>query len=152
MSDEHWLRAAMLDDTVVADLLLHLSGNNDTNDDGDLSPSPFTFLMKPLPPSWGTRHPRSKPPSTSSSMSAPPEKTREPRRSPTTPLSWTGGASPSDGGCEETSSLNFPPPPSDRFRSKVCPPSTCQLFSYFFRVVNKRNCSFTYRRISPFSD
>ncbi|KAL9231510.1 hypothetical protein vseg_006733 [Gypsophila vaccaria] len=122
MSDERWLRTAMLDDTLVADLLLRLSVPNDSADGP--SPSALSFLMTPLPRSWGARQPRSKPPpSTSSSVSA--EKKREPRRSPTTPLSWTGGAEPSDGGCEESSSLNFLPPPpppsssSDRFRSKV---------------------------------
>ncbi|KAK9742199.1 hypothetical protein RND81_03G154900 [Saponaria officinalis] len=103
MNDERWLKAAISDDAVVADILLRLRHSPDT-------PPP------PLPPSWGTRQPRSKPSTSSLSMSAATvaAEKRDTRRSPTTPLSWT-----SEGGCEESSSLNLQHQPSDRFRSKI---------------------------------
>ncbi|KAH9620617.1 hypothetical protein KSS87_017324 [Heliosperma pusillum] len=97
MKDEWWLRAAISDDTIVADILLRLK------DASYPSPSPSSFL----PPSWGLRQPRSKP---SSSSSVQPDKNNtDTRRSPTTPLSWS----------EDSSSLNFIPPLSDPVRSKV---------------------------------
>ncbi|XP_021769413.1 uncharacterized protein LOC110733643 [Chenopodium quinoa] len=108
MKDE-WLRAAIIDDTVVADLLLRLKESPTS--------SSSSFILKPLPPSWGLRQRRSKPPSSSSSA----DKKRETRRSPTTPLSWTCAASPSEG-CDESLSFHtnhLHPQPFDRFRSKI---------------------------------
>ncbi|KAL9230287.1 hypothetical protein vseg_005660 [Gypsophila vaccaria] len=103
MANEPWLTAAISDDTVVADILLRLKHSPDT--------------LPPLPPTWGTRQPRSKPstssPSLSTSTAAVDDKTHT-RRSPTTPLSWT-----SEGGCEDSSSLNLPHPPPLRSRSKI---------------------------------
>ncbi|XP_074287078.1 uncharacterized protein LOC141612243 [Silene latifolia] len=98
MKDEWWLRAAISDVAIVADILLRLK------DSSYPCPSPSSFLQ----PSWGVRQPRSKP---SSSSSLPPEKNNntDTRRSPTTPLSWS----------EDSSSLNFIPPPSDPIRSKI---------------------------------
>uniref|UniRef100_A0A803N6L0 NAD(P)-binding domain-containing protein n=1 Tax=Chenopodium quinoa TaxID=63459 RepID=A0A803N6L0_CHEQI len=81
------------------------------------SSQPSSFILKPLPLSWGLRQRRSKPPSSSSSA----DKKRETRRSPTTPLSWTCTASPSEG-CDESLSSHtnhLHPQPSDHFRSKV---------------------------------
>ncbi|KNA17137.1 hypothetical protein SOVF_082910 [Spinacia oleracea] len=113
MKDE-WFRAAISDDTVVADLLLRLKEFPSSS-----SSQACSFILKPLPPSWGLRQRRSKPPSSSSSGG---DKRRETRRSPTTPLSWTcggGAASPSEGCDESLSSHHIHPPPPDRYRSKI---------------------------------
>lgn len=100
--DEWWLRAAVSDDRLVAELLLRLKDSS-------------AAVMKPLPPSWGIRQPRSSV-----------EKKKEtPRRSPTTPLSFggaSGAASPSYGYEDSSGHHNEArPQPSDRFKSKISP-------------------------------
>lgn len=83
MKDE-WVRAAMTDDTLVVELLLRLK-------------NPLPSISQSLPFTWGLKQPRS----TSTSRSRlPPAASRcdvavSTRCSPTTPLSWSGGASPS---------------------------------------------------------
>ncbi|CAO2816902.1 unnamed protein product [Amaranthus hypochondriacus] len=124
MKDD-WFSAAITDDNIVAGLLLRLK-ESPSPSSSTTSIRPASFILKPLPPSWGLRLPRSKPNTTSSSSHVPvvchgTKKRREStRRSPTTPLSWScGGASPSDGCDESLSSHHIQPPPSDRFRSKI---------------------------------
>lgn len=81
MMKDEWIRAAMSDDMVVAELLLRLKQSH-------ASPP----LLTPF--KWGLRLPRSRSSSRCDVVSV--RKDREPtRRSPTTPLSWSGGASPS---------------------------------------------------------
>lgn len=108
MKDEWWLKAAIYDDTLVAELLLRLKDSIS----GDPSSS-----CSVLPPSWGVRQPRS----------SVEKKKDTPRRSPTTPLSFAASdgcddssdhhrrrrrldAAASGAGCSHS---------SDRFRSKV---------------------------------
>ncbi|KAH9625289.1 hypothetical protein KSS87_009047 [Heliosperma pusillum] len=116
MKSERWLRAAVLDDKLVADLLLQLK--HPSSSSSPSFTSMFSVLRNSIPPSWGLRQPRS----TSSSLS---EKRRHvdvdadadgltPRRSPTTPLSFTN-TSPS----QDSSEVNLCRLPSDRFRSKI---------------------------------
>lgn len=102
MKDE-WLRAAIFDDALVADLLLRLRDFSSGSHSDFPHPPVILRPIKGLPPTWGLRQPRSK--------SQSPEEKEAPR-SPTTPLLWGGGSE----GCEESSSQ---PPPSDRFRSKI---------------------------------
>ncbi|MCD7464885.1 hypothetical protein HAX54_000145 [Datura stramonium] len=113
MTEEEWLNAAIMDDTVVAELLLRLSRVN---------PSPSKSKKTGLPLEWTVRQRRSRPVSVNAKKQAP-------RASPTTPLSWSGATSVScgggggsggavDGGYEESSE----PPPSktpSSTRSKV---------------------------------
>nr|GMD48646.1 IQ domain-containing protein [Ipomoea batatas] len=84
MKKDDWIAAALMDDAVVVEMLFRLK-------DSYLSPPPPSdaSLFLSLPPfHWGNRQPRSKPPKWSATA----------RRSPTTPLSWSGGSgSPSDG-------------------------------------------------------
>lgn len=114
MTEEEWLNAAIMDDTVVADLLLRLNQVNPNP-----SPSPSKSKKTGLPLEWTVRQRRSRPVSVNAKKPAP-------RASPTTPLSWSGATSVScgggggavDGGYEESSG----PPPSktpSSTRSKV---------------------------------
>ncbi|GAA0150284.1 hypothetical protein LIER_09259 [Lithospermum erythrorhizon] len=77
--DEQWKKEAMLDDTVVAELLLKLNAP--------------PYPPPPKPPlaavEWKVRQRRSKTLTGKSPL---------PRASPTTPLSWSGGTSVSGGG------------------------------------------------------
>ncbi|KAL3511947.1 hypothetical protein ACH5RR_024664 [Cinchona calisaya] len=126
MSDEEWVKVATADDTVVAELLISLKQVKQP------PPAP------PLPPSakralsfeWSVRQRRSKAVLVQSKKQAP-------RASPTTPLSWSGGATSlsgvggrsGSGGSvdvgpeeEESSRLHlYPRPPkrSDISRSKI---------------------------------
>ncbi|XP_019163129.1 PREDICTED: uncharacterized protein LOC109159483 [Ipomoea nil] len=119
MNDD-WLAAAMTDDAVVVDLLFRLKQ------------SPFSEACTPPPhpaatrllhmrlpsPSWGHRQPRSKPTASASRKEAAAGSSA--RFSPTTPLSWSGGAaSPSDGGFDESSRLPSSSDLTSAFRSKV---------------------------------
>ncbi|CAN4088563.1 unnamed protein product [Withania somnifera] len=96
MTEEEWLKAAIMDDTVVAELLLRLNKVN---------PSPSKCKKTTgLPLEWTVRQRRSRPVSVNAKKQAP-------RASPTTPLSWSGATSVScggsggamDGGYEESS-------------------------------------------------
>ncbi|XP_027356240.1 uncharacterized protein LOC113865715 [Abrus precatorius] len=79
MNDE-WVRMAMMDDTVVVDLLLRLK---------------HTVSSKPqlMPLSWGLKQPRSR--SRLTAVVSRCDAAVSTRCSPTTPLSWSDGASPS---------------------------------------------------------
>lgn len=117
MAEEEWVKAAIMDDSLVAELLLGLN-------QGNPSPSPFPSKSKKTgsPLEWTVRQRRSKPVSVNAKKSAP-------RASPTTPLSWSGATSVScgggggsggavDGGCEESSGSPPSKTPSST-RSKV---------------------------------
>ncbi|KAE9586931.1 hypothetical protein Lal_00004806 [Lupinus albus] len=88
LNDDDWVSNALTDDTLVVDLLLRLN-----NTVLPKSPSMFPFT-------WGLKQPRSN--STSRSRLPPADASRcggvagSTRCSPTTPLSWSGAASPSD--------------------------------------------------------
>ncbi|XP_027085653.2 uncharacterized protein [Coffea arabica] len=117
MKDD-WVTAALFDDSVVAELLSRLKQSS--------SPSSSSFSCQPpkplcLPFGWGHRQPRSKPTATKkdSTTNTAPTTTR---CSPTTPLSWSGGAaSPSDGAYDDCSTrplLSTSSSSSDPSRSK----------------------------------
>ncbi|KAK7351363.1 hypothetical protein VNO77_10757 [Canavalia gladiata] len=80
MVNDEWVRAAMTDDTVVVELLLRLKQ----------TVSPKSQL---LPLSWGHKQPRSRSRLTAAISRC--DGAVSTRCSPTTPLSWSGGASPS---------------------------------------------------------
>ncbi|PHU24110.1 hypothetical protein BC332_09217 [Capsicum chinense] len=117
MTEEEWLKAAIMDDTVVAELLLGLNQVNPL-------PSKSDNKTDLVPLEWSVRQRRSRPVSFNAKKPAP-------RASPTTPLSWSGATSVSwgagggsggagEGGCEESSGLT--PPPSkapSSTRSKI---------------------------------
>ncbi|CAK9317510.1 unnamed protein product [Citrullus colocynthis] len=101
VKDDQWLTAAMADDTVVAELLFRLKQSQAVL-------SSKSSLSMTLPFTWGIRQPRSR----ISTAAAPTMATvavrcadvvlhrnskdvDSTRCSPTTPLSWSGGASPS---------------------------------------------------------
>ncbi|KAL9258134.1 hypothetical protein AKJ16_DCAP19879 [Drosera capensis] len=103
-----WLRSAMFDDALVAQLLLRLHQTPDSD-----PPHPSTKFMLTtasgslFPVEWGMRQPRSKSASATTTSAGTVKKEGEcARRSPMTPLSWSGGggggASPG-GECEESS-------------------------------------------------
>lgn len=73
-----WVLAAMLDDSLVAEMLMRLSEASD-----------------PAPLKWGVRLPRSKQPVKSGVLHLKKEEEEATRASPTTPLSWSGGSSSS---------------------------------------------------------
>ena len=98
MSDEDWVKAALTDDSLVGKLLVRLHHAPPPKRDSHLAP----------PLEWTVRQRRSKP------VMILTNKKPTPRASPTTPLSWSGGATSVDG--SEESSL---PPPSAA-RSQVC--------------------------------
>jgi len=87
------MRAAMKDDTVVVDLLLRLKQPAETKSRG------VSF-------SWGHKQRRSRSRLTASVSRC--DRAVSTRCSPTTPLSWSGGASPSvtAEGCEDSSRYN----------------------------------------------
>ncbi|KAK7283111.1 hypothetical protein RIF29_12404 [Crotalaria pallida] len=100
--NDEWVRAAFNDDTLVVHLLLHLKKN---------PVSSSKSLQAQLPLKWGFKQPRSSstsrprlpPPPPPPAATAVPSASRcdgggvsTTRCSPTTPLSWSGGASPSD--------------------------------------------------------
>ncbi|XP_031090682.1 uncharacterized protein LOC115995715 [Ipomoea triloba] len=110
MTEDEWVKAAMLDDSMVVELLLGLNHSS-------AKPNPS------FPLDWSVRQRRSKP------VTARPKKAAT-RDSPTTPLSWSGATSVScgggagssgggavDGGPEESSCPN-PPPPSSKASGK----------------------------------
>ncbi|KAJ8536191.1 hypothetical protein K7X08_034592 [Anisodus acutangulus] len=115
MTQEEWLKAAIMDDTMVAELLLRLNQVN------PLSKSKSKKTGLPL--EWTVRQRRSRPVSVNAKKPAP-------RASPTTPLYWSGATSVScggdggsgggvDGGCEESSGPTTPSKTPSSTRSKV---------------------------------
>lgn len=80
-----WVRAAMVDDSLAAQMLVGMS-------------------MDRSPPKWLRRRPRSRS-MARSGFKKPKEEEEEARASPTTPLSWSAGSSPSSasGGADDPS-------------------------------------------------
>lgn len=107
MKDD-WVTAALFDDSVVAELLSRLKQSSSSSS-SSLSCQPPKPLSLPL--GWGHRQPRSKPPSTTTKKdSATHTAPTTTRCSPTTPLSWSGGAaSPSDGAYDDCSNSSTRP-------------------------------------------
>lgn len=94
MIKDEWVRAAMADDTVVVNLLLKLKNR-------------VSDKSQAMPFNWGFKKPRSR--SRLSGSVSRCDGAVSTRCSPTTPLSWSGGASPSataDGGYEDSSRYN----------------------------------------------
>ncbi|XP_061341025.1 uncharacterized protein LOC133287426 [Gastrolobium bilobum] len=93
MVNDEWVRAAMTDDMVVVELLLRLKQSVSTK-------------SQALPFTWGLKQPRSRSRLTASVSRC--DGAVSTRCSPTTPLSWSGGASPSAtaDGCEDSSRHN----------------------------------------------
>ncbi|CAN0877502.1 hypothetical protein LINGRAHAP2_LOCUS11922, partial [Linum grandiflorum] len=98
MCKDEWVSAAMTDDTVVVELLVRLKQAQAT------VPASAGAV---IPPRWGLRLPRSKPPTAAATsagsmrfdvVSRRKEGDSSTRCSPTTPLSWSGG-----GGAESPS-------------------------------------------------
>lgn len=111
---DDWLMAAMSDDLVVAELLIRLKQSQPASPSAksQILPAPL------LPFSWGTKQSRSRITSASrcdAVLFSRKKESDSTRRSPTTPLSWSGGASPSATAdcCEESSQ------PTSAARSKV---------------------------------
>lgn len=108
-AEDEWVRVAMEDDIMVAELLVRMRG---------AAPPP---LKRPsLPLEWSVRQRRSKPVFANTNQK---KKPQSQRASPTTPLSWSGGTSVSGGsggagagGSEESSRLHS----QKLSRSKVC--------------------------------
>ena len=122
---DEWMKAAMANDTVAAELLFQMKHSGDKS-------QPMTLLL-PQPvavvPSWGAKKRRTSAMAASRAAAAAAavvsarkkeeemeEAEDSTRCSPTTPLSWNGGASPSAtaDGCDESRS-----PTHNAARSKV---------------------------------
>jgi hypothetical protein len=112
--NDDWMRAAIKDDTVVVELLLHLKHRVQTKSQG-------------VPFSWGHKQPRSRSRLTASVSRC--DRAVSTRCSPTTPLSWSGGASPSvtADGYEDSSRYN------NAARSKVLLILTFSLHHYLYQ-------------------
>ncbi|KAH7524582.1 hypothetical protein FEM48_Zijuj06G0134800 [Ziziphus jujuba var. spinosa] len=94
MAKDEWMRAAMTDDMLVVELLVRLKQSQAASPlKSSLSSSPPpSSVMFPL--RWSVRMPRSK----AARCDAQRKRGDSTRCSPTTPLSWSGGASPSGTG------------------------------------------------------
>ncbi|KAK8513539.1 hypothetical protein V6N12_052721 [Hibiscus sabdariffa] len=110
---DEWVRTAMTDDNVVVELLVRLKQARTSPP----APKPVVAGLK-----WGIRQPRSKALSMGCDAKRDGDFNVSNRRSPTTPLSWSGGggsASPSTAdGFEETSKQVSRFPPAAPSRSK----------------------------------
>ncbi|RAL52808.1 hypothetical protein DM860_007576 [Cuscuta australis] len=129
MMKDDWVAAALEDDAVVAEMLFRLKQSHSSQTSDACAPANRESLCLLLPPlHWGSRQPRSK--SSGHKWSRCGGSAAAVARSPTTPLSWSGGsASPSDGGgCDESS---LPPSSSSdlssAFRSKCA--VTAEIFN-----------------------
>ncbi|XP_059639977.1 uncharacterized protein LOC132282345 [Cornus florida] len=119
-SDDDWVKAAMADDSIVVDLLVRLNDTVPPPPKGQQQQQQQQqqhFSSSLLPLDWTVRQRRSR------TTIHPKKPTTAARASPTTPLSWSGGAtSLSGGGCaadgfEESSQPTLKR--SDATRSKV---------------------------------
>lgn len=102
MVKDRWIRAAMSDDMLVVDLLVRLKQSQDSSFLKSSSPSSATPM---IPLRWSLRLPRSR--AVRCDVDSQRKKSDSARCSPTTPLSWSGGAFPSAtaDGFEESSHL-----------------------------------------------
>ncbi|KAI4316373.1 hypothetical protein L6164_024358 [Bauhinia variegata] len=103
MVNDDWVKEAMTDDTVVVELLLRLKQLQAASLSSKSQPVPAAIL----PLSWGIKQPRSRLSAASRCDGAVSRRKESDstRCSPTTPLSWSGGGSPSGtaDGYEESS-------------------------------------------------
>ncbi|ESQ27101.1 hypothetical protein EUTSA_v10019140mg [Eutrema salsugineum] len=123
MSGENWIRAAMSDDSLVAEALLRLRHS-------EPPPPQKTSDASPLKLKWSVRQRRSK-------------KGDQTRASPTTPLSWSGATSISGGGggattveCLEESSAAVKQ--SETFRSTISQTSAVTTTTTLFKRSRKK--------------
>ncbi|KAK9072846.1 hypothetical protein SSX86_009281 [Deinandra increscens subsp. villosa] len=100
MTKDRWLQSAMTNDALVAELLLRIKHSSDLDSDSDSlrtpppPPPPVTTtrsITAILPPGWGHRKNRSKSAALTTAVTAGYGKEQH-RGSPTTHLSWSGGA------------------------------------------------------------
>ncbi|XP_028799082.1 uncharacterized protein LOC114754483 isoform X2 [Neltuma alba] len=113
MVNDEWIGAAMTNDMVVVELLIHLRQSQAAP-----KSRPLTAAAAPL--SWGLKQPRSR--------LAPRWKDADSTRcSPTTPLSWSGAASPSitADGCEESSRPSLVSQQASRSKASASATSAC---------------------------
>ncbi|MED6109525.1 hypothetical protein PIB30_034521 [Stylosanthes scabra] len=115
MAIDDWMKLAMADDSLAADVLIHMKHSQDK--------PIFTMPLRPVVPSWGARKRRtnllaaSRAATSAAAAAVNSSRKKEPvlddteedstRCSPTTPLSWNGsGASPSSAadGCDDSRS------------------------------------------------
>ncbi|KAF5461371.1 hypothetical protein F2P56_017476 [Juglans regia] len=89
MARDEWVSVAITDDTVVAELLVRLKQSQAA------SSSLKSWPRAVVPLRWGLRQPRSRSVSLRCDAVLPIKEADSTRGSPTTPLSWSGGASPS---------------------------------------------------------
>ncbi|XP_041022697.1 uncharacterized protein LOC121263713 isoform X3 [Juglans microcarpa x Juglans regia] len=89
MARDEWVSVAITDDTVVAELLVRLKQSQAA------SSSLKSWPRAVVPLQWGLRQPRSRSVSLRCDAVLPIKEADSTRGSPTTPLSWSGGASPS---------------------------------------------------------
>ncbi|KAF5819209.1 hypothetical protein HanRHA438_Chr02g0086501 [Helianthus annuus] len=98
MTKDRWLQSALTNEVLVADLLLRLKHSSDSYSLRTPANKPVTVAAI-LPPRWGNRKTRSKSAAVANGF----VKDKEHRRSPTTHLSWSGGAGSSSDGYEDCS-------------------------------------------------
>lgn len=92
MKKQHWVTAALFNDTIVADLLIRMKQPTTTSTSQSLLPRI----------TWGYRKSRSKPPPITNAVSS--FKKEQESGSPTTPLYWNGGGVSTSDGYEDLSS------------------------------------------------
>ncbi|KAL5559713.1 hypothetical protein UlMin_035924 [Ulmus minor] len=95
MVKDEWMRAAMSDDMLVVELLVRLKQSQAASPLKSPQPPPIPQPATMLPFSWSVRMPRSRPLRCDSAAVSQRKHGDSTRCSPTTPLSWSGGASPS---------------------------------------------------------
>ncbi|GMN45498.1 hypothetical protein TIFTF001_014690 [Ficus carica] len=135
MAKDEWMRAAMSDDMLVVELLVRLKQSQAASPLKSPSPQPSTTTATMLPLTWSVRMPRSRA-LRCDAVSQRKQSDVSTRCSPTTPLSWSGAASPSAtaDGFEESSrhSNNRSPPHS---RSKVLLSLSLSLYLLSLRLL-----------------
>ncbi|KAK4538859.1 hypothetical protein RGQ29_032307 [Quercus rubra] len=100
MARDEWMRAAMTDDMVVVQLLVRLKQSQAASSSSSLKSPPRAVV----PLRWGIRQPRSRSATLRCDGAVSRRKDADSTRcSPTTPLSWSGGASPSATADDSTS-------------------------------------------------
>ncbi|XVF74817.1 hypothetical protein PTKIN_Ptkin13bG0141500 [Pterospermum kingtungense] len=117
MGEEKWVKEAMTDAMLVAEVLLSLVQAESSPPKPEKSSKNNSASSSVLRLEWRVRQRRSK--------QAPRKKDEPARASPTTPLSWSGGTSVSGCGGADGSEESSRPPlkPVDNARSKVAAPN-----------------------------